>query len=199
MAAFYGTRGADVMIGTDQNDQFYVNNVDDVIISDGRGFDTVASTVDWTLDQYVDNLVLFGLAIYAGGNDTGNLIAGNKQDNIINGGRGIDRLTGGAGADTFVFNCGGRVNADYLNDFTSGTDRLAIAGDAFGVAAGTTFDYIEDWNNLGSGPAFIREEIYQLAPTIWFDPDGAGGAAAQLLCTLQWRGNSTTAADFAIV
>jgi Ca2+-binding RTX toxin-like protein len=199
MAAFYGTRGADTFIGTDQNDQFYVNNVDDTIISDGRGFDTVVSTIDWTLGQGVDNLNLTGLATYATGNDLGNFIAGNRYDNILTGGRGIDRLTGGAGADTFVFVAGGRQHADYLNDFTSGTDRLAIAGDAFGVAAGATFDYVEDWNSLGSGPAFIRESLTDLAPTIWFDPDGAGGAAAQLLCTLQWRNNGTTASDFAIL
>ena len=199
MAAFYGTRGADVMIGTDQNDQFYVNNADDVIISDGRGFDTVVSTIDWTLGQGVDNLNLVGRATYATGNDSENFIAGNRYDNIINGGKGIDRLTGGAGADTFVFDAGGRANADYINDFTSGVDTLAISGSAFGVMAGTAFDYVEDWNNLGSGPAFIRESIDGLAPTIWFDPDGQGGKAAQILCTLQWKNNGTTASDFAIL
>ena len=198
MAAFYGTRSADVFLGTAECDQFYVNNSQDVIINGGIG-DVVSSSINYNLDAGISNLVLTGLAISGTGNDLGNMIAGNKQDNILNGGRGIDRLTGGAGADTFVFDCGGRANADYLNDFSSGTDTLAVSGAAFGVAAGATFDYVEDWNSLGSGPAFIRESLPDLAPTIWFDPDGQGGKAAQILCTLQWKNNGTTASDFAIL
>lgn len=199
MAAFYGTSRADSMIGTAENDQFYVNSTHDVILGGGGGWDTVISSVDWTLGADLDNLNLVGRAISATGNDAGNYIVGNRFDNILNGGKGNDRLTGGAGADIFVFDAGGRANADYLSDFTSGTDRLAINGAAFGVAAGASFNYVEDWASLGSGPAFIRESIDGLAPTIWFDADGAGGKAAQILCTLQWRNNSTTANDFAIV
>lgn len=198
MASFAGTRGADVFVGTAECDQFYINNAGDVIIGGGAG-DVVSSTIDYVLDKGITSLIITGRAVSATGNDGGNYVVGNRFDNIINGGRGIDRLTGGAGADTFVFDAGGRANADYLSDFTSGTDRLAISGDAFGVAAGTSFDYVEDWNSLGSGPAFIRESIDGLAPTIWFDADGQGGKAAQILCTLQWRNNGTTASDFAIL
>jgi len=199
MTAFYGTSRADVFVGTDENDQFYVNSTADIILGGGGGWDTVISSVDWTLGADLDNLSLVGRATSATGNDAGNFIVGNRFDNIINGGRGIDRLTGGAGADTFVFDAAGRQHADYLSDFTSGTDQLAISGAAFGVAAGASFDYVEDWASLGSGPAFIRESIDGLAPTIWFDADGAGGKAAQILCTLQWRNNGTTASDFAIL
>ena len=198
MAAFYGTSRADVFVGTHENDLFYINNVGDVIIG-GRAGDVVSSTIDYTLDQGISYLILTGKAIVGIGNDTENNIIGNNQDNIINGGRGIDRLKGGAGADTFVFDSSGRANADYVMDFASGIDTLAISGAGFGVTAGTQFDYIEDWASLGSGPAFIRESIEGLAPTIWFDADGQGGQAAQILCTLQWRNSGTTAADFAII
>lgn len=198
MTAFTGTRGADVFVGTAECDQFYINNVGDVIIGGGVG-DVVSSTIDYVLDKGITSLIITGRAVSATGNDQGNYVVGNRFDNIINGGKGIDRLTGGAGADTFVFDAGGRANADYLSDFVSGTDRLAISGDAFGVAAGASFDYVEDWASLGAGPAFIRESIEGLAPTIWFDADGQGGQAAQLLCTLQWRNNGTTASDFTIL
>jgi len=199
MAAFYGTSRTDVFIGTDENDLFHVNSTSDVILGGGGGWDTVVSSVDWILGVDLDNLIITGRAISATGNDAGNYVVGNRFDNIINGSKGIDRLTGGAGADTFVFDAAGRQHADYLSDFTSGTDRLAISGDAFGVAVGTQFDYVEDWASLGAGPAFIRESIDGLAPTIWFDADGQGSQAAQILCTLQWRNNGTTAADFAIL
>lgn len=198
MASFTGTRGADVFVGTAECDQFYVNNQADVIIGGGAG-DVVSSSIDYVLDAGITSLIITGRAVSATGNDRENFVVGNRHDNIINGGRGIDRLAGGAGADVFLFDAGGRQHADYLSDFVSGTDRLAINADAFGVAAGASFDYVEDWASLGAGPAFIRESIEGLAPTIWFDADGVGGADAQILCTLQWRGNATTAADFAIL
>ena len=198
MTAFYGTSRADVFVGTDENDLFYVNNRADVIIGGAAG-DVVSSSIDYVLDAGITSLIITGRAVSATGNDRENFVIGNRHDNIINGGRGIDRLAGGAGADVFLFDAGGRQHADYVSDFTSGTDRLAISGDAFGVAAGASFDYVEDWASLGAGPAFIRESIDGLAPTIWFDVDGAGGADAQILCTLQRLGNATAAADFAIL
>lgn len=198
MTAFYGTSRADVFVGTDENDLFYVNNRADVIIGGAAG-DVVSSSIDYVLDAGITSLIITGRAVSATGNDRENFVIGNRHDNIINGGRGIDRLAGGAGADVFLFDAGGRQHADYVSDFTSGADRLAISGEAFGVAAGASFDYVEDWASLGAGPAFIRESIDGLAPTIWFDADGAGGADAQILCTLQRLGNATAAADFAIL
>ena len=197
MTSFNGTRGADLFIGTSECDQFYVNSSEDIIIGGGAG-DSVVSSIDYVLNENITYLLLTGRAINGTGNNTENNVIGNRQDNVLNGGLGIDRLQGGAGRDTFVFDAAGRVNADYVMDFASGTDTLAISGAAFGVA-GASFDYVEDWNSLGSGPAFIREDIQGLAPTIWFDADGAGGADAQILCTLQRQRNSTTAADFAIL
>jgi Ca2+-binding RTX toxin-like protein len=198
MTSFNGTRGADLFIGTSECDQFYVNSYEDIIIGGGAG-DSVVSSIDYVLNENITYLLLTGRAINGTGNNTENNVIGNRQDNVLNGGLGIDRLQGGAGRDTFVFDAGGRAHADYVMDFTSGTDRLAISGEAFGITAGAGFDYVEDWNLLGSAPAFIREDIQGLAPTIWFDADGQGGQDAQILCTLQRQRNSTTAADFAII
>ena len=198
MAAFYGTRSADVFVGTDECDQFYINNQGDQIIGGGVG-DVVSSSIDYTLNAGISYLILTSRAIIGNGNNTENNIIGNNQDNILNGGKGIDRLKGGSGSDTFVFDAGGRVNADYMMDFTSGVDRLVISGSAFGVTAGVSFDYVQNWSNLGSNPTFIRESIDGLAPTIWFDSDGVGETPAQILCTLQWKNNSTVATDFAII
>jgi Ca2+-binding RTX toxin-like protein len=194
MTHFNGTRGADLFIGTSECDQFYVNSYDDIIIGGGAG-DSVVSSIDYVLNDGITYLLLTGRAINGTGNNTENNVIGNRQDNILNGGRGIDRLKGGGGRDTFVFDCGGRSNADYLMDFTGGTDTLAISADAFGLAAGAGFDYQVGWEGLGAGPTFVREELQDLAPTIWF----ANGSDRTLLCTLQWQRNSTTAADFAIL
>jgi len=113
MTAFYGTRGADVFVGTAECDQFYVNNQADVIIGGGAG-DVVSSSIDYVLDAGITSLIITGRAVSATGNDRENFVIGNRFDNIINGGRGIDRLTGGAGADTFVFDAGGRIDDQKL-------------------------------------------------------------------------------------
>lgn len=194
MTSFNGTRGADLFFGTSECDQFYINNIGDKIIGGGVG-DVVSSSIDYVLNDGISYLILTGRAISGTGNATQNSVIGNRQDNVLNGGLGIDRLQGGAGRDTFVFDCGGRSNADYVMDFTSGTDTLAISGAAFGVAAGAGFDYQVGWDGLGAGPTFVREELQDLAPTIWF----ANGSDRTLLCTLQWQRNSTSATDFAIV
>lgn len=194
MAAFYGTSRADTFVATSENDQFYINNAADKIIGGGAG-DLVVSSIDYALDAGINYLTLTGKAITGIGNATENVITGNACDNVLNGGRGIDRLKGGTGRDTFVFDASGRANADYVMDFATNVDTLAIKGEAFGLAAGTGFDYQVGWDGLGAGPTFVREEIDGLAPTIWL----ANGGSREILCTLQWRNNATVASDFAIV
>ena len=74
-----------------------------------------------------------GADTLTGGTGADTLIAGAGIDSIT-GGVGIDTLTGGAGADTFNYaaNATGAVVSslaapDVITDFTSGTDKLAIA------------------------------------------------------------------------
>jgi len=85
---------------------------------------------------------LSGLA----GNDT---LVGLGGDDSLSGGAGVDSLSGGAGADRFVFAAGDTgllaSTADDINDFVSGSDRLAL-----GITAGSATNYGEDLNNAGS-------------------------------------------------
>ena len=95
----WGDAGADFLLGEDGDDTYIVDNSDDrVIEAFGGGFDTVASTVDYTLSRNVEQLILQGEDPIRGtGNALDNVIIGNNANNILDGGPGADLMAGGAG------------------------------------------------------------------------------------------------------
>jgi Ca2+-binding RTX toxin-like protein len=111
----------------------------------------------------------------------------------------MDELTGGGGADVFRFSHAGQAHADFVTDFQVGVDRIAINGAAFGIAAGTPVGYELNQQATTTAPTFLRYGSQGTAQLIYFDRDGIGGEAAQLLCTLQTFAGATSAADFAII
>lgn len=127
-----GGTGADTMDGGDGFDQYFVDNVNDVVVEDvAHGdYDAVVSTVNYTLSEGVEGLKLDGKARRGTGNDGDNSLAGNAAKNVLkgldgddelfgldgrdtlnggdgsdllDGGNGRDKLIGGAGDDVFVF------------------------------------------------------------------------------------------------
>jgi trimeric autotransporter adhesin len=98
-----GRAGVDSMIGGAGNDNYYVDNVEDVVIEElGSDIDTIISSVSYTLPNYVANLELTGSAQNGTGNAQTNIITGNSQDNILDGGASIDGMFGDAGDDVYV-------------------------------------------------------------------------------------------------
>lgn len=90
------------------------------------GYDTVKSTVGYTLSDNVESLVLMGKGNINGtGTDTDNDLIGNGGKNhlfgkagfdTLDGGKGNDLLTGGDDADAFVFKKG--YGRDTITDFS---------------------------------------------------------------------------------
>jgi len=167
-----GKAGADLMVGGDGNDIYYVDNVGDVVTElMNEGNDTVYSSLStYSIKDLVnvDNLTLLGnLASSATGNLMSNSISGNSNNNIINGMEGTDwlyglagndKLDGGIGAD----NMDGGVGNDTLlggagNDTLIGglgTDVMTggAGSDTFKVSAGAS-DTITDLGGTGTTPA----------------------------------------------
>ncbi|WP_058601938.1 family 16 glycosylhydrolase [Aureimonas ureilytica] len=155
-----GKAGADTMIGGTGNDSYYVDNPGDrVVEAPNEGYDIVRASIDYTLSDNVEMLVLEGNAIRGTGNALNNTLYGNALDNILSGGAGNDVLDGKAGADTmiggtgddtyYVDNPGDRVieNAGegrdtiYASiDYTlpANVEQLVLTGSAIRATAGST-------------------------------------------------------------
>lgn len=215
--AMRGDAGADNMFGGAGDDDYYVENVNDVVsetttagVDDG-GKDRVYSTVSYTLNSFLERLVLLGsaVAISATGNAQVNTIVGNANANIISGGGGKDTLTGGLGADTFVFGPANAANTVTVTDFAA-EDKFGIAATDYGLSQGNGL--------VGSGSgALVLDPTWFAAVTgnqgtvaghgqflyntanrsVMWDPDGSGAATGIALAALQ-TGAVVTADNFAI-
>jgi Ca2+-binding RTX toxin-like protein len=143
----FGGSGADTMYGGTHNDTYWVGDAGDVVVENAQeGFDTVVSTISYTLPANVEHLTLFSLGEYGAningtGNDLSNRLQGTSGRNELSGGGGGDYLVGGNGNDTL--------------DGGAGSDSLIGGYGADIMTGGTEADIFhfltpEDSNSLGT-------------------------------------------------
>ncbi len=120
-----GGQGADVMTGGKGDDQYFVDNVGDVVSESTAttgGIDLVHASISYTLPVGVENLLLTGATnINATGNTLNNTITGNSGNNVINGGAGADAMSGAGGNDTYVVD---NIADTVFETNASGTDTV---------------------------------------------------------------------------
>ncbi len=185
-----GGRGADVMEGRAGNDNYRVDDVNDVVIeiADG-GIDRVQSSVSYSLNspeaEFVEELILTGsAAINATGSTQSNVLRGNSAANILNGGLGNDTMTGAAGADTFIFDTTPGVgNIDQITDFAVGVDQIGLDGAVFAGLTAGPLDAAAFAANAGGLAMEAQHRVIYNTNTgaLWYDADGAdAGAAVQI-------------------
>jgi Ca2+-binding RTX toxin-like protein len=137
-----GAAGADTLAGGGGNDLYRVDHAGDLVIeAAGGGADTVITTVDVTLADEVEALLLDGAARHGTGNAGANLLRGTAGADLLEGLGGADTLDGGGGADTMI---GGAGNDTYL---------ITDPGDVVVELADEGFDTVvvsTDWT-LGLG------------------------------------------------
>lgn len=163
VAGVHGEGGDDTLI-VDRSSYHLVETAN-------QGFDTVKSTVSYTLSDNVERLVLLGNRDIDGtGNSAGNELYGNKVDNtlsglggsdILDGRRGNDQLIGGDGNDTFVF--GSRYDMDTIVDFTHGEDVIDLSSwkkvDSFGDLLARAEDHGDDlWIIAGKDMLVVKDQ-----------------------------------------
>jgi Ca2+-binding RTX toxin-like protein len=111
-----GGAGADTMTGGAGNDVYFVDNAGDHTIElAGGGYDTVFTSVSYTLGNEADRLVTLDPSstahINLTGNASANEITGSAGVNWIDGGAGADTMSGAGGDDVyFVDNAGDVVS-----------------------------------------------------------------------------------------
>ncbi|RYD68261.1 MAG: hypothetical protein EOP84_30045, partial [Verrucomicrobiaceae bacterium] len=154
-----GRGGADSLEGGTGNDRYFLDDVDDWIFESldaSGGLDTVTTLVeDAHMDEGVENLILYGIAIKATGNEQNNVMKGNAQNNRLYGYWGNDTIYGGLGDDSIygdkgndvligetgndglldsdslssdVYRWGRNMGNDRITDYGGGADRLEVAG-----------------------------------------------------------------------
>ncbi|MCC2674787.1 MAG: alkaline phosphatase [Ramlibacter sp.] len=146
-----GGIGADTMLGDTGDDTYVVNDAGDVVIEElFEGRDTVRSSLNLTLGDHLEVLVLTGAATQGIGNAEDNELRGNGAANRLEGLDGQDTLNGGSGADTLV---GGLGDDTYLVD--SAADVIVEAAGADGgtdrVVAAVSFTLGARQENLSLG------------------------------------------------
>lgn len=156
MATILGTEGSDTLWGSSGSDSL-----------DARG----------------GNDSLIGGA----GNDT--LLGGYGNDSL-DGGQGADTLTGGVGYDQFLFRSP-QSAVDRVTDFRSAVDALVFDNNYF-VEVGAAGAFVAGDPRFTAGAGFTSGRdagdrvIYDTATgNLYYDADGSGAGASQLIATLQ--------------
>lgn len=116
----YGNGLGSTLSGGAGDDIFVVKGAADIVReAAASGFDTVVSSIDYTLGAHLEALRLSDSARAGTGNDLANRMTGNDADNVLTGLGGDDTLQGGAGSDTLR---GGDGNDQLRGD--DGNDAL---------------------------------------------------------------------------
>jgi Ca2+-binding RTX toxin-like protein len=197
-----GKGGVDVLHGGQGNDTYHVDDPGDAVTeSNGQGFDTVVSSINFTLANNLENLTLVGGARLNGtGNGLANEIVGNAANNVLDGQKGNDTLTGGDGNDTFAFSTklDAATNVDILADFVSGSDRLALSQSIFGVlplGALASAAFVQAAAALTTAQRIVYDATTGL---VSYDRDGSGSTAAVAFAQLT-PGQALSYKDFQVV
>lgn len=153
-----GENGTDTLQGGAGDDTYYTGATDSILEGLDSGYDTVYSSINWSLSANLEKLVLTGPAVKGTGNsldntligtDSRNILIGNAGNDSIDGGAGDDLLLGGPGDDTIN---GGTGNDNFRsgdgNDVLTGgvgPDRFTFDADLSDV---TNVDTITDFEHL---------------------------------------------------
>jgi Ca2+-binding RTX toxin-like protein len=198
-----GTSGNDTINGLAGNDTIDPNGGNDVIDggtgSDSVTYATAAGAVVVDLDSFtsVERLIGSSFADSLGGTAGANNLTARGGDDTLTGAGGADTLWGGQGADRFEFREMGTANADRIADWASGSDKVALDDAAFtsiGAMGNFTAGDARFWSS-SSGTAHDANDrvIYNTsAGSLYYDADGNGAGAAQLIAT--FTGNPAVAA-----
>ena len=135
-----GGLGLDVMKGGKGNDTYIVDRAGDTVSeAGGSGKDLVKASVNFTLGNGLENLILTGRGNIKGiGNTASNDITGNAGKNFLDGKGGNDTIDGGAGNDTI----NGGTGKDVMKG-GGGNDLFLVDNVGDKVVGGSSHDTVK--------------------------------------------------------
>jgi Ca2+-binding RTX toxin-like protein len=162
-----GGAGNDLMTGGVGNDRYVVDSAQDRLVETvagvAGGYDTVFSSVSFSIADYANVEALFLTAgtgnTNATGNSLDNLILGNEGDNIIDGKAGTDAMAGGGGNDTyyvdnvgdFVFELGGNGVDTVISTIPMTSGFLNVENYVFNTSVSVNFTGDAGNNDITGG------------------------------------------------
>jgi Ca2+-binding RTX toxin-like protein len=216
----FGNGGNDVIDMSGGGTTSYGNDT----IHGGSGFDTVdfvgsAALAPVTIDLgagtgnagAAGSFTFSSIERVFGGNFADRMTGSNLSDTFygqggndtLNGAAGNDTLTGGAGNDSFLFaNAPGTANADRILDFVTGTDELVFENGVMAALGGAGAWAAGDgrfWAASGATAGHDADDrlVYNTSTgNLYYDADGSGLGAAQLVFTLS---GSLAASDITVI
>jgi Ca2+-binding RTX toxin-like protein len=119
-------------------------------------------------------------------------LSGGAGNDTLDGRGGNDTLTGGLGTDTFLFSTApGAANADVVTDFISTANKIAFDNTVF-IALGGPGNFAAGDPAFAAGAGFTSGRdpsdriVYDTnTGNLYYDADGSGAGAAQLVATFQ--------------
>jgi Ca2+-binding RTX toxin-like protein len=218
-----GTSGNDTINALDGNDIVLGASGGDDVVHGGAGFDSIefrtaatsalivnyaaatitgggSGTISFTS---IERVVAGNFNDVLDGTTGGQNLTGQAGNDTLWGAAGVDTLWGGSGNDAFIFRETGSANADGIRDFSAASDKLWLdrsAMAALGVdgnfAAG---DERFAANSTGTAQDASDRVIFQTGTgQVWYDADGSGAGARQLIATLQ-SGATLSATNIVVV
>ncbi|MUO98082.1 calcium-binding protein, partial [Agrobacterium vitis] len=154
------TANSTITFAGGKGDDTYIVGSAGVTISEaaGAGNDTVQTSVNYTLSDYVETLEYTGTGDFTGtGSAQANTIIGGSGDDTLIGGAGADVLKGGEGSDTASYAGGAAVNVNLKTNVATSND-----------AAGDTFYSIENLTGSSWDDTFTSDGIANIL-------NGSGG------------------------
>src|SRR4051812_16937287 len=209
------------------DDLYVVDNQADVLSDSGGIDTVMALDSDWTLAAGFENLTINNSLSEAsftgigneldnsmstafaggrleglGGNDTLKAVSANGIHSELVGGAGNDTLTGGSSVNFFIFDqAAGTANADVITNFESGNDELVLDArvmTALGASGGLDDARFFAAAGASSGHDADDRVIFNTSTgQVFYDADGSGAGAGQLIATLQ-AGASLAASDILV-
>ncbi len=140
----------------------------------------------------VERVIGAGFSDSIKGSAAAETLEGREGNDTLSGMGGNDTLVGGTGADSFVFAAApGAGNVDLLSDFVSGADKAAFDNAVF-TALGADGNFVAGDARFAAGAGFTSghdasDRIVYNTTTgqLFYDADGSGASAAQLIATFQ--------------
>jgi Ca2+-binding RTX toxin-like protein len=189
-----GTAGNDSLVGGEGNDTIMGLAGNDTLRGAGGNDSMNGGDGTDSMDGGAGNDRLAG-------HDT---LIGGDGDDRLQGAGWSDTMTGGAGADEFLFEGAGMGTVDRVTDFVSGTDELLFENfflGALGAASAWSAGDVRFWSAAGATSGHDADDrlVYNTSTgSLYYDPDGSGAGAAQIVATFQ--GNpSILASDITVI